>query len=299
MESADGLSGLAVGGAQGRAVLVDAVSAYRAALGQRLLATYALGSLAHGGFSPLVSDVDLGLVLADPLRSSDSQTVRRVADAVKARGSALHQRLSVFWGTPSTLRGGQGGGRFPPLDLLDLIEHGVLLGGADAREGLPRPGLADLVVAGAEFALDFLAGIGAAAHSGHGVGSMPHADRDAVDQIRQPAALLARGVRHVTKLVLFPVRFLYTADTGLVGTNQTAAEYYLAAAEPPGASLVAAALLWRASTSLDHATATALLHGQMIPLYLHYIDDHTARLTSLNRLELADAFEEWRTRILA
>ena len=53
---------------QGEVVLVRAVTAYRAVLGSRLIAGYALGSLAHGGFSPLVSDVDLGLILEDPVR---------------------------------------------------------------------------------------------------------------------------------------------------------------------------------------------------------------------------------------
>ena len=80
----------------GEVVLARAVSAYRAALGSRLIAAYALGSLAHGGFSPLVSDVDLGLILQDPLRAKDRMTVRKVARAVKAGGTALDQRLSVF-----------------------------------------------------------------------------------------------------------------------------------------------------------------------------------------------------------
>ena len=44
---------------QGRAILADAVDAYQAAFAKRLVAAYALGSLAHGGFSPHVSDVDL------------------------------------------------------------------------------------------------------------------------------------------------------------------------------------------------------------------------------------------------
>jgi hypothetical protein len=47
----------------GEAVLARAVPAYRAALGSRLIAGYTLGSLAHGGFSALVSDADLGLIL--------------------------------------------------------------------------------------------------------------------------------------------------------------------------------------------------------------------------------------------
>jgi hypothetical protein len=84
----------------GEIVLARAISAYRAALGSRLIAGYALGSLAHGGFSPLVSDVDVGLILDDPLRVKDRMTIRTVARSVKAGGSALDQRLSVFWGQP-------------------------------------------------------------------------------------------------------------------------------------------------------------------------------------------------------
>ena len=68
----------------GEVVLARAVSAYRAALGSRLIAAYALGSLAHGGFSPLVSDVDLGLILQDPLRAIDRMTIRTVARRVRA-----------------------------------------------------------------------------------------------------------------------------------------------------------------------------------------------------------------------
>jgi hypothetical protein len=271
---------LARGVEQAEGVLAEAADAYRHAFGERLVAAYALGSLAHGGFSPLVSDVDLGLVLADPLCPADPQTIQRVADALKARGSVLHERLSVFWGTPSTLGGQQVGGRFPPLDRLDLIQHGRLLTGEDIRADLPQPSRADLLVAGAEFALDFLAG------------------DDALEQIRRPEVLVARGIRRATKLVLFPVRFLYTAETGLVGDNHSATDHYLAAGGAPGAGLVAAALAWRTATP-DSAQATALLQKEMIPLYLHYIDDHTARLAALGRLDLAGAFTEWRDRIVA
>ena len=299
MHDEDEPAELSGGAEQAKAVLAEAASAYRHALGERLVAAYALGSVAHGGFSPLVSDVDLGLVLADPLRPSDPETIQRVAEALKARGSALHERLSVFWGTPSTLGGQQVGGRFPPLDRLDLIQHGLLLNGEDTREDLPQPSRADLLVAGAEFALDFLAGIRPTGGlSGQGVGSLRPAGDDAVEQIRRPETLLARGVRDVTKLVLFPARFLYTAETGLVGTNHSAADHYLAADQVPGASLVAAALTWRTAPP-DRAQVTTLLQKEMIPLYLHYIDDHTARLTAVGRLDLAEAFTEWRNRIVA
>jgi hypothetical protein len=114
----------------GEAVLARAVPAYRAALGSRLIAGYALGSLAHGGFSALVSDVDLGLILHDPVTVKDRMTIRAVAHSVKAGGSALDQRLSVFWGTPATLGGQRRGGRFP-LYVQYIDDHIARLGAGD------------------------------------------------------------------------------------------------------------------------------------------------------------------------
>jgi hypothetical protein len=98
--------------------------------------------------------------------------------------------------------------------------------------------------------------------------------------------------------VLFPVRFLYTATTGQVGTNESAAQHYLADRQAPSADLVAAALTWRNALP-DLAPAIALLRRDMIPLYLFYIDDHIARLTELSRFDLVDAFIQWRHRITA
>jgi hypothetical protein len=288
---------------QGEAVLAQALAAYRTALGSRLLAGYALGSLAHGGFSPLVSDVDLGLVLADPPRLRDRLIVRNVGAAVRASGSELHQRLSVFWGTPATLQGRSSGGRFPPLDRLDLLEHGRLLDGTDAREGMARPGRDELLIQGAAFALGYLGDDPALPERLRGLARAPGARRargdDPVTEVRTPALLVSRGPRRVTKVVLFPVRFLFTAATGQVGTNAAAAEHYLAGgARLPGTELVAAALAWRREPPPDDAAA-ALLGRELIPLYLHYIDDHTARLEAVGSDRLADRFRRWRARLLA
>jgi predicted nucleotidyltransferase len=283
----------------GETVLAEAVDAFRDALGDRLLAAYALGSLAHGGFSPLVSDVDLGLIACDPLRSDDAETIQAVADGQKAKGSELSERLSVFWATESTLRGEREGGRLPALDRLDLIENGRLLAGTDARNDLPRPSADELVITGARFALDFLAGVRrAGGPPTEGLGSMRPAEEDAVQEIRSPELLLAGGVRRVTKLVLFPVRFLFTAATGRVGTNDAAVGYYLAGGEAPSTTLVAAALAWRTVLPADEQAAAELLREQMVPLYVHYIDDHITRLDSLGHAELARGFEEWRERLL-
>jgi len=295
---AGGAGGQLVDTHLGEIVLARAVSAYRAALGSRLIAGYALGSLAHGGFSPLVSDVDLGLILDDPLRAKDRLTIRTVARSVKAGGSALDQRLSVFWGTPATLQGQRRGGRFPPLDRLDLLDYGRLLTGRDVRAAVARPGDTELLVAGAEFALGYLGAEGAGL-PGRLRGWARLRPRDnALDEIRTPSRLVARGPRRVTKIVLFPVRFLFTAQTGRVGTNTLAAERYLASAYAPAATLVTAALAWRRERPADDE-ATELLSRELIPLYVQYLDDHIARLQAVNRYRLADSFRRWRTRLLA
>ena len=82
-------------------VLAAAASAYRVELAERLIAAYALGSLAHGGFSPLVSDIDLGLIVGDPLRADDAERIEVIANAQKASKLPLADRLSVFWGSPT------------------------------------------------------------------------------------------------------------------------------------------------------------------------------------------------------
>ncbi|MGZ4196749.1 MAG: hypothetical protein ACXVFQ_10450 [Solirubrobacteraceae bacterium] len=285
----------------GETILLEAVDAYRAALGDRLLAAYALGSLAHGGFSELVSDVDLGLILSDPLEPGDPDAIQRVAESERRKGSPLAERLSVFWGTPATLTGEREGGRFPPLDRLDLLESGRLLTGSDeARARVQRPSKQELVITGAEFALDHFAAVrppeGAA---GDRLGSI-HADGDeSLQQIRSPELLADQGVRQVTKLVLFPVRFMYTAATGRVGTNADAVAHYLDRQGAASPQLVAAALAWRTDPPSAQAAVVEPLREQMLPLYLEYLDDHTERLRSMDRSDLAGSFEDWRAQLLA
>jgi hypothetical protein len=284
----------------GEAVLAEAVDAFRAAFGERLLAAYALGSLAHGGFRPLVSDVDLALVLSDPPAPDDPHRLQAVAGAVKAGGTALHERLSVFWATPAILRGEMAGGRFPPLDRLDLLENGRLLAGDDVRQGVPAPDRDELLVAGADFALDFLGPGHEAGGTGSGsaLGSLAAAGEAVMEEIRDPHRLLARGAHlPVTKVVLFPVRFLYTAATGRVGTNDAAVAHHLSDAATPAHDLVAAALRWRTDPPDDPVVAVDLLRRELVPLYLHYLDDHIARLTDLKELDLAAAFVRWRDRL--
>ena len=209
----------------------------------------------------------------------------------------LDERLSVFWGTPATLRGQRRGGRFPPLDRLDLLDYGRLLTGRDARSAVARPGHAELLVAGAEFALGYLGGAAKRSERLRGWARLRRQD-DVLDEIRMPSRLVSRGPRRLTKIVLFPVRFLFTADTGQVGTNTLAAEHYLASEQAPAAELVTAALTWRSAAPADDE-AIALVSREVIPLYVQYLDDHIARLHAAGQYRLAGRFQRWRSRLLA
>lgn len=260
----------------GERALRDAVDVYAEGLQGRLLGAYALGSLAHGGFSDLVSDIDLGLVLADPPQRSDTATVSQIAVDARTAGRPLDARLSVFWGTPATLRGEVAGGRFPPLDRLDLIENGRLMTGTDeARQSIPRPEKSELVLAAAAFALERLAGV----------------------ELWDPWSLVDAGVRPITKTVLYPVRFLYTAETGRVGANDVSVEHYLNTPAAPSKTLVSAAYRWRAQPAASDAEVAALLRCELVSLYEHYIELERLRLLEMEKTDLAEAFAAWSKRL--
>jgi hypothetical protein len=262
-------------------VLAAALGLARLGLGERLVAAYALGSLAHGGFSP-VSDVDLAFVIGDPLRESDEALVAGIGKSIKESGRPFADRLSVFWGSLDTLSGASQGGRFPPLDRLDLIQYGRLLAGSDLRARFAAPTRAELVIAAAEFALARLA-----------------AD-ETLAKLKRPAALASGDARTLSKVVLFPLRFLFTAHTGEIGRNEAAVAHFTAGAQRPATNLARLALEWRATGAVASKpiAAEALATG-LVPLYLEFIADHERRMHDYGRADLAHAFGEWRQRLLS
>jgi hypothetical protein len=265
--------------ASGEDVLRDVVRVASDSLGERLIAAYAIGSLAHGGFSPLVSDVDVGLILTDPIQESDPDSIVGVAENVGSIGSRLHGRVSVFWGTAESFAGRATGGRFPPLDRLCLLEHGRLLKGNDVRSDLTPPNHTELLVTGARFALELLAD-------------------DVVAYARQPDRFVEAGIRWTTKLALFPARFLLTAETAREGTNEAAVQYYSELSAAPGTALVRAAFDWRTNPP-SAERALAMLTDDFVPLYVYYLTDYIRRLKSTGESELAAAFSDWQSRLPA
>ena len=59
-----------------------------------------------------------------------------------------------------------------------------------------------------------------------------------------------------------------------------------------------AALAWRTAPPENEEIILSLLETGMVPLYLHYINDHRARLAALGRHDLTEAFGQWERRLL-
>ena len=92
---------------------------FKLQLGASLTNVYKLGSLAHGGFSQIYSDIDIGLLLSSTNPPEDMD--RLISDA-KELEPQMAKRLSVFWANPI-----YDWGRLPVLDRIDLLDHGVPL----------------------------------------------------------------------------------------------------------------------------------------------------------------------------
>jgi predicted nucleotidyltransferase len=201
--------------AGGVAALLDART------GAGLLGVYLLGSLAHGGFNRLYSDIDMALVTENGIDRATLDTVRTEAAALSPELSA---KLSIFW---SDRRFSVG--RFPPLDRVDYLDHAVALIERERVDPV-RPTLQDIrgYLGGAPFA-------NWAASAAHFAGL----DVLGPDE-RKP----------YLRALLYPARLITSWTTGGMASNDDAVAF-LNRQQVPGldVDLVAAALQCRHDAS--------------------------------------------------
>jgi predicted nucleotidyltransferase len=162
-------------------------------LGAELLGIYLLGSLAHGGFSRRYSDIDIGV-------TSEAGLTPEQFDAMRGDGAALSpalaSKVSIFW-TDRTFAAG----RFPPLDRIDYIDHGVTLFERE-RITSARPGLAEI--------RSYLCG---KPFEGWAQGAA---------QFAALATLEPKSHKPYLRAQLYPARFVYSFMTGRMGSNDAA-----------------------------------------------------------------------------
>ncbi len=165
-------------------------------LDRRLIGIYLIGSLAHGGFSARYSDIDMALIAEGPLESGEIDLVNR---KVAAHSVTLAQRLSLFWTDQYFSIG-----RFPPLDRVDYIDHGVTL--LERRHVCAaRPTLAEIRTY---------------------LGGEPF--RNWSQQVQRLTALDELTIddhKHFLRAILYPARFFYSWETGAMGSNDKAVAF--------------------------------------------------------------------------
>jgi hypothetical protein len=254
-------------------VVEDTVQAAAAVLGSSVEAIFTLGSLAHGGFAALVSDVDVAIVLHSTAPDTADRIARVQALVLEQASSPLSGRLSLFWGDWHAVRTGEGDHkRLGPVDRLDLLESGRLLLGSDLREPSVRPSHRELVLMSAD----------------HMLGKFT---REYLEGLRDTRALLAGGPRAVTKAILFPVRFMYTLTAGRIGLNDSSARWY-AAEDLPGSALVLKALEWRSAGISDPDLARQLLDADLITIHATCLNEYSNELDGLGEQRRATALAQ-------
>ena len=161
-----------------------------------LLGFYLIGSLAHGGFNRRYSDIDLAVVAENEI---DQTTLDDMRTRAAARSPELAAKLSLFWADRNF-----SGGRFPPLDRIDFLDHAVALSECE-RARPPRPSHGEIH--------DYLRGA-------------PFENwRDAVRGFATLDVLAPEDHKPYLRAHLYPARFVYSWMTGEIASNDDADDY--------------------------------------------------------------------------
>ena len=225
------------------------------AFGKRCIAVYLMGSLARGGFSELTSDIDVGIILCEELENGDELKIHRIINESTREHASVHNKVSIFWGNVASINGDQDGGRYPPFDRLDLIEHALLIEGVEIRDQLIRPSQASLEIEGAKFAIDYLG------------------NEERMAEFFDCQRIVEKGSVYVTKTVLFPARFIYLHRTNNIAGNDVSYQYFIEHFSGDACNLLAMAYQWRlGSVPESMALMVEQLQKGLVPLYLTFID---------------------------
>ena len=169
---------------------------FESRLGASLVDAYKLGSLAHGGFSKVYSDIDMGLLLT--CSEAPARMVEWIAEA-KLLDAEYGKKLSVFWGNPEF-----NWGRLPNLDRLDLLDHGVpLLNGHRPQFHRPtKQAIHDELLR-----------------------SIEKSWKPRLPELNALTELVPANRKPYLRAILYAARLIYSWDNLAMGSNDSAVEY--------------------------------------------------------------------------
>lgn len=246
----------------------------------RCISIYVMGSLARGGFSEVASDIDIGIILSGKPQKEDPFTIDEIKTNVVKGYPNVKNNVSIFWGTIDSINGVVDAGRYPPFDRLDLIDHALLLLGAEVRAQLIRPTKEELEIASTEFSIDYLG------------------STERINEFLNCELITNKGVVYVTKTILFPARFIYLCKTGEIAGNDISYQYYIDNFSGSDAELVNSGYQWRLNSLPENLdSVTQKIDKGLIKLYHNFIDTYVVRMESYGKHELKSKLIQWKNKI--
>jgi predicted nucleotidyltransferase len=177
---------------------------FHSRLAPSLVEVYKLGSLAHGGFSDVYSDIDVGVLLN--CTEPPAEMGALISEA-KTLDSEYGKKLSIFWGNPEFTWG-----RLPVIDRLDLLDHGVpVLHGV--KPSFRRPTKDEI-------------------HREQ-LQSIERSWKSRLPELSRLTTLEPKDRKPYIRAILYAARLIYTWDNLAVDSNDRAVEY-LHQVQPPG-----------------------------------------------------------------
>jgi hypothetical protein len=224
---------------------------------------FLLGSLAHGDFSPLVSDIDLLLILDTNRIHTDENFFANLVQYIQRQDElSMGGRLSLFSAYYDKTDKLIDSVRFPIVDQLDYLSSQVRFSGQLRVLPWEKPSKNDLLRGSISFIKDKIL------------------TPENLFYLENPRILYGRDYTWLTKLILFPARFIYTAETGCVGSNWSAVEYYShSRGKTISSSLVMSAHKWR-SLRMHIDETEMIIKSGFRHLYSELIDIFSGELVN-------------------
>lgn len=257
---------------------------------------FVIGSVARGGFSPVVSDLDLVLIMKHKTAASKAAIASSVREC-QDQGMFLADRLSVFYATRECLQQLPSNdevvnavrlpdkeltNRFPMYDRIDFIDNGVMLFGEESeRRFAVRPSMDVVALESGSFALARLRPMFTA------------------KKLADLVHLQAEGTRMVSKSVLFPARLLCTLETGELAHNDVTLDHFTSTRQGDAAQLVAVAHALRESDLVQ--MPPELLTSSLVRLWAQCVGAYSERLCKIypDRMELLHSLQLWHRELKA
>lgn len=254
---------------------------------KKLISIYLIGSLSHGGFSYVASDIDVAFILDGDITENDWEKFSSINTHVKKSGLKFSDRLSIFWSTLNVLSNEITSGAFPaptkvqgifpPFDILDLCQNGRLIYGREIRNAVNVPNVNLLFISGVEFLLSYV----------------NTTERN--EYLKREELFLKLDPVKISKTILFPTRLLFTLLTGKIGSNDVAVSYCIKKGDLDKhiEAIIKEAMFIRNGKKCDESVLR-MHHKFLKDYYIRLIDVHKDKMVELGNEKYVAMLEGWK-----